>query len=175
MANTFLMADGIPVGRSLAEPELVDQARDILNKARTKGVTFLLPTDVVVAVDLDSQGHIVPISRIPQDMAIYDIGTQTVERFAPEIAKARTIFWNGPMGVFEREPFAAGTLAIAKLVGDSQAYSVVGGGDSIAAIEQAGVADRISHVSTGGGASLEYVEGRELPGIAVLDQRGETA
>jgi phosphoglycerate kinase len=128
-----------------------------------------VPTDVVLAESLDStETKVAPVAAIPVDQAIFDIGPETVARFCQQIAGARTVFWNGPMGVFERAPFANGTLGIARCVADAGAYTVVGGGDSLAAIEVAGVAKRIDHVSTGGGASLEYLEGRVLPGIAAL-------
>jgi phosphoglycerate kinase len=130
---------------------------------------MLVPTDVIIAQSLDStQAKIAPVEAIPPDEAIFDIGPETVGRFCQQIAGARTVFWNGPMGVFERGPFANGTLVIARCVADATAYTVVGGGDSLAAIEAAGVGERIDHISTGGGASLDYLEGRVLPGIAAL-------
>lgn len=168
MANTFLLAKGIAIGTSLAEPHLTGEANEILQIAQDRGVVVGLPTDVVVAPNLESEGVVVPVDHIPADHAIYDIGPETITAYAEQIAHARTIFWNGPMGVFERPQFARGTLEIAKAVAAARAYTVVGGGDSIAALEQAGVADKISHVSTGGGASLEFIEGRTLPGIAAL-------
>lgn len=168
MANTFLLAKGIAIGTSLAEPHLTGEANAILQAAKDRSVTFGLPTDVVVAPNLESEGVVVPVDHMPADHAIYDIGPETIAVYAEQIAHARTIFWNGPMGVFEKPQFARGTLEIAKAVAAAPAYTVVGGGDSIAALEQAGVADKISHVSTGGGASLEFIEGRMLPGIAAL-------
>lgn len=170
MANTFLLAKGITIGTSLAEPHLTGEANAILQTAQDRGVAFGLPTDVVVAPNLESEGIVVPVDHIPPDHAIYDIGPETIKHYTEQIARARTIFWNGPMGVFEKPQFAKGTLEIARAVAATQAYTVVGGGDSIAAIEQAGVTDQISHVSTGGGASLEFIEGRILPGIAALMQ-----
>lgn len=169
MANTLLLAQGFGVGKSLAEPDRLNEAKRLLEAAHSKHVSLLLPTDVVVAASLDSgTATTVAVDRVPADQAIYDIGPETVERYCREIAAAGTIFWNGPMGVFERAPFDAGTMAIAHCVADSAAYSVVGGGDSVAAIEAAGVAGQIDHISTGGGASLEFLEGRTLPGIAAL-------
>ena len=169
MANTFLLAQGTDVGISLVEPDAVDHARAIVDSAVRRGSTVLLPTDVVVAPLIDAaMATIVAIDDVPAAAAIYDIGPDTVERFASAIADARTVFWNGPVGVFERPPFAAGTIGIARAVASSAAFSVVGGGDSVAAVTEAGVADRISHLSTGGGASLEFVEGRALPGVEAL-------
>jgi len=173
MANTFLAARGLNLGQSLVEPDKVGLAKDLLARAGDK---LVLPVDVVAAsaieagaprktVAVDAPGT--PGALGPTDKAL-DIGPATVAHFEKEIAAARTIFWNGPMGVFEVEPFDAGTTAVARAVAASKAFSVVGGGDSIAAIEKAGVADRISHISTGGGASLEFIEGKELPGVAAL-------
>ena len=169
MANMVLLAQGHHIGSSLAEPDRVEDARRFIDSARERGALLALPTDVVIADSLNStKTKVAPVSAIPVDEAIFDIGPETVARFCQQIADARTIFWNGPMGVFERGPFANGTLAIAHCVADASAYTVVGGGDSLAAIEVAGVAERIDHISTGGGASLEYLEGRVLPGIAAL-------
>ncbi len=173
MANTFLLSQGHEIGTSLAEPDFADQAREILEDALRRGVDVLLPTDVVVAKSLDGSPSTVAIAEVSDVVAIYDIGPKSAARYAERIASARTVFWNGPMGVFERPAFAEGTLAVAKAVAESTAFSVVGGGDSVAAIEQAGVADQISHISTGGGASLEFVEGRTLPGVAALDASSE--
>jgi phosphoglycerate kinase len=169
MANTVLLAQGHEIGSSLAEPDRVDDARRLIDNAQERGMLMALPTDVVTARSLDStQTNVASVDAIPGDQAIFDIGPETVARFCQEIARARTVFWNGPMGVFEREPFANGTLGIARCVADASAYTVVGGGDSLAAIEAAGVGERIDHRSTGGGASLEYLEGRILQGIAAL-------
>jgi phosphoglycerate kinase len=173
MANTFLLSQGHAIGKSLAEPDFVDQARKILDDARRRGVDVVLPTDVVVAKSLDDGSSTVALAGISDVVAIYDIGKKSAKRYAERIAGARTIFWNGPMGVFERPDFAEGTLSVARAVAESGAFSVVGGGDSVAAIEQAGISDRISHISTGGGASLEYVEGRTLPGVAALEASAE--
>jgi phosphoglycerate kinase len=169
MANTVLLAQGYQIGSSLAEPDLIDEARHLIETAEARGVRILAPTDVVTAGSLDStKATVVAVDAIPAEEAIFDIGPATVARYCEQIAGARTVFWNGPMGVFERKPFANGTLGIARCVAESSAYTVVGGGDSLAAIEAAGVGERIDHISTGGGASLEYLEGRDLPGIAAL-------
>jgi phosphoglycerate kinase len=169
MANTLLLAQGYGVGTSLAEPDKLAEAERLLSAARSKHVRLHLPTDVVVDASLQNgTAKTVGVDRVPSDQAIFDIGPETIKRYCGEIAGAGTVFWNGPMGVFERPPFDTGTMGIAHCVADSAAYSVVGGGDSVAAIEAAGVADRIDHVSTGGGASLEFLEGRTLPGIAAL-------
>jgi phosphoglycerate kinase len=173
MANTFLIAKGKRVGRSLAEPDFVAQAQSVLAETARRHCDVLLPDDVVIAPSLDGGGTTTSVDEIPEDQAIYDIGPETARRYAECISGARTIFWNGPMGVFERPAFAAGTMAVAEAVAASGAFSVVGGGDSVAAIDRAGVADRISHVSTGGGASLEFVEGRVLPGVAALERSAE--
>ena len=170
MANTFLKADGLEIGRSLLEEDLVPAASDLRRRAKERGITLLVPTDVVVAekVEADSPSRIVPADRVPADGAIVDIGPRTVEAFGAEIGRAGTVLWNGPMGVFEIPAFAAGTRAIAERLAASSAVSVVGGGESVAAVEQMGLADRLTHVSTGGGATLEFLEGRELPGVAAL-------
>ena len=168
MANTFLLAEGKAVGDSLAERDFVEMARTIIRKAREQGVDLQLPVDVVAAPGLDGQAATVDADAIPDGWAAFDIGPRTVDSFGARIAGAKTIFWNGPMGVFERPAFAHGTLAIAKAVANSGAFTVIGGGDSVAAIEQSGLAHKISHISTGGGASLEFIEGRTLPGIEAL-------
>jgi phosphoglycerate kinase len=171
MANTFLKAQGIEVGKSKVEEDKLPLARNFLRKARERGVTVHLPTDVVVASDLGAaEGKAVALDAIGAgDMAL-DIGPRSAQTYSDEIARARTLFWNGPMGVFEKKPFAAGTLAVARaFAANRQALTVVGGGDSVAAVEQMGVANQISHVSTGGGASLEFVQGLTLPGIAALE------
>ncbi|HEU4691245.1 MAG TPA: phosphoglycerate kinase [Vicinamibacterales bacterium] len=169
MANTMLLAQGRQIGTSLAEPDLVDEARRLLDTAEAHGVLILTPTDAITARSLDSRnGTVTVVDAIPDGEAIFDIGPATVAHYCEQIAGARMVFWNGPMGVFERTPFESGTLAIARCVADAGAFTVVGGGDSLAAIDASGVAERIDHVSTGGGASLEYLEGRALPGIAAL-------
>jgi len=171
MAFTFLVALGHGVGRSLVEPDRVEVARGVLERARSRGVPLRLPVDVVAAAGVDDlTGHrTVAIREIPADLMGLDIGPATVCQFSASLKGARTVVWNGPMGVFEKEAFAAGTLDIAKAVSQCGAFSVVGGGDTIAAIRQAGVVSRIGYVSTAGGAFLEFLEGRELPGVAALD------
>ena len=171
MANTFLKAKGGKLGRSLVEDDKLALARAFLKKAGEANVDVLLPRDVVAAAGTKSEsGRVVQAMAVPEDLAALDIGPETARGFADAIARAKTIFWNGPMGVFESEPFAAGTLAVAKAVaGATGALSVVGGGDSVAAVHKSGVADKITHISTGGGASLEFLEGKKLPGLAALE------
>jgi phosphoglycerate kinase len=169
MANTVLLAQGDEIGASLAEPDRVADARALLADAAGRGVRLMLPSDVVVAPSLDNgSATMVAVDAVPPEEAIFDIGPETVDRYCAPIASAGTIFWNGPMGVFEHPPYDRGTLGIARCVADAAGFTVVGGGDSVAAVEAAGVADRIDHISTGGGASLEFVEGRTLPGIAAI-------
>ena len=169
MAFTFLKALGHEIGRSLVEVDHLDTARRVLDAAKRQGVDLLLPVDAVVADGLDSPaGRTVDIARIPADQMGLDVGPKTVERFTAAIGAAQTIVWNGPMGVFERAPFAQGTMAIAHAVAGARAFSVVGGGDSVAAVNAAGVADRIGYISTAGGAFLEFLEGRTLPGVEAL-------
>jgi phosphoglycerate kinase len=172
MAFTFLKAMGHGVGRSLLEPDRLDAARAILERARARGIPLRLPVDVVAASGLDAVSGLrtVAIREIPDDLMGLDIGPATVTQFATALKGARTIIWNGPMGVFEKAPFAAGTLGVGRAVADSGAFSVIGGGDTIAAVQQAGVMDRIGYVSTAGGAFLEFLEGRVLPGVAALDE-----
>ena len=170
MAFTFLKASGMEIGKSLCETERLDFAAQMLAKATEKGVTILLPTDVVAATELscDAAVKTVKAEQIPSDMMGLDIGPETVDRFAEVLVSAKTVIWNGPMGVFEKEPFACGTRDIAKALADATekgALTVVGGGDTAAAVVEFGYADKVSHVSTGGGASLEFFEGKMLPGI----------
>jgi phosphoglycerate kinase len=169
MAFTFLKARGLEIGKSLCEEDL-ELPKRIEEKARAAGVKFLLPTDVVVstAIKGGTAAETVAVSNIPADKMGLDVGEQTAAAYAAEIAGAKTVFWNGPMGVFEVPPFDAGTRQVAQALADSSARSVVGGGDSAAAVTQMGLADKITHVSTGGGASMEFLEGQELPGVAVL-------
>ncbi len=169
MANTFLKAKGLEVGKSLVDEEALDEARRFLEEAGDK---IVLPVDVVVAdrFAADAEARVVPVDQVPPDWMILDIGPKTVEQFAEILRQARTVFWNGPMGVFEFPRFAEGTFAIARVLAELEdAVTVVGGGDSAAAVQQAGLADKMTHVSTGGGAALEFLEGKELPGVAVLD------
>ena len=169
MAFTFLASLGHAVGRSLVEPDHLETARRTLDAARRRGVALVLPVDAVVADGVDSaQGRAVGIREIPAGQMGLDIGPRTVERFTKALTGARTIVWNGPMGVFERPPFAAGTLALARAVAGSPAFTVIGGGDTVAAVTQAGVAEQIGYISTAGGAFLEFLEGRKLPGVEAL-------
>lgn len=170
MCFTFWHAQGLAIGDSLLDEAGVEVAREALEKARQKKVEFLLPVDAIVADDFSETAHtkVVKAGEIEPGWRGMDIGPETEKRFIEAIAAARTVFWNGPMGVFEMKPFSHGTRAIAEALADSDAISVIGGGDSAAAVEQFGLAGRMSHVSTGGGASLELLEGKELPGIAVL-------
>ena len=170
MANTFLLAEGAEVGKSLVEADLVETAREILATAAARGAHIVLPSDVVVATGLDAPGRVIAAGAVGPDDMILDIGPTARTEIAGVLATARTAFWNGPAGVFEKDAFAAGTLAIARAMASSAAFTVVGGGESVAAVQQAGVADRLGHVSTGGGASLEFLAGMELPGVAVLQE-----
>jgi phosphoglycerate kinase len=171
MAFTFLRALGHSVGRSLVETDRLDTARGVLDAARRRGVPIVLPVDTVAADGLDSAtGRVVGIREIPPGQMGLDIGPLTAERFAAALREARTIVWNGPMGVFEKAPFAQGTLAVARAVATARAFSVIGGGDTVAAVNQAGVAHRIGYISTAGGAFLEFLEGRQLPGVAALSE-----
>jgi phosphoglycerate kinase len=172
MAYTFLKAEGFEVGRSLVEESQIGFSRDLSEKAKGK-MKFLFPSDHIAAerMDIQAKREIVKNDKIPPEWICLDIGPETIKKFSEEIKSAKTIFWNGPMGVFEMEPFSQGTFAIAKAIADSSAFSIVGGGDSVSAVNKAGVADRISHLSTGGGASLEFLEGKELPGIEALRRR----
>jgi len=171
MANTFLKAKGGKLGRSLVEDDKLAVARSFLKKAEEANVDVLLPRDVVAAAGIKAEsGRVVQAMAVPEDLAALDIGPETARGFADAISRAKTIFWNGPMGVFESEPFAAGTLAVAQAIATTKgALSVVGGGDSVAAVHKAGLADKITHISTGGGASLELLEGKKLPGLAALE------
>ncbi len=173
MAYTFLKAKGLEIGKSIVDEEKLDLARQLMEKAKAKGVKFLLPVDVVVADRFaeDADVKVVEVSEIPSDWQALDIGPKTTEAFAREIAEAKTVVWNGPMGVFEMKPFAEGTRGVAKALADSGAVTIVGGGDSAAAILEMGFADKMTHVSTGGGASLEFLEGKVLPGVAALKDK----
>jgi phosphoglycerate kinase len=171
MAYTFLRAEGKPVGRSRVEEDKVDLARETLARAAAANVRVLLPVDHVVA-DAPEAGattRVVPADDVPDDLLGVDIGPETARRYAAEIAAARTVLWNGPMGIFEIDAFAAGTMAIAQALAGCTGVTVVGGGDSVAALARAGKTDAVTHVSTGGGASLEFLEGRELPGVQALE------
>jgi phosphoglycerate kinase len=169
MAYTFLKAEGFQIGKSLVEEDQIGFSLNLLEKAKGK-IKFFLPSDHIAAerMDVQAKREIVKNDKIPSGWVCLDIGPETVKTFSEEIKSAKTIVWNGPMGVFELEPFSQGTFAIAKAIANSSAFSIVGGGDSVAAVNKAGVADRISHISTGGGASLEFLEGKKLPGIEAL-------
>ena len=175
MAYTFLKAQGEPVGKSAGRRRQNQLAKELLQQAKTHKVKFLLPTDHVIAdrVEASAVTKIVgPGQPIPDNMMALDIGPETIEAFSEEIARARTIVWNGPMGVFELPPFAKGTIKIAHAVAENAgATTIVGGGDSVAAVKAAGVADKITHISTGGGASLEFLEGEKLPGVEALTDK----
>ena len=171
MANHFVAALGLSVGKSLLEPDRVAVAREILDLCKRENKTIALPSDFVVAASADApaSAKIVGIARIPSDAMTLDVGPRTIEQFAQLLQPVRTIFWNGPMGVFEKPPFDRGTMALAMLLAESTAVTVVGGGESVAAVERAGVAERFTHVSTGGGASLEFLTEGTLPGIEALE------
>ncbi len=167
MANTFLRAKGYTTGKSLVEEDKVETARELLAKG---GEKILLPSDLVVAAEFkaDADRKVVSVDAIPDGWMALDIGPESAKAFGNAIKEAMTVVWNGPMGVFEMEPFARGTFAVAQAMADSEALTIVGGGDSVAAVEAAGLAEKMTHVSTGGGASLEFLEGRELPGVSCL-------
>ncbi len=177
MAYTFLKAKGYEVGTSLVDNEKIDYCKEMLEKADKLGKQLLLPVDTVVAkefpnpIDAEIEVETVPSNEIPADMMGLDIGEKTQELFAKAVADAKTVVWNGPMGVFENPTLAKGTIAVAKALADTDATTIIGGGDSAAAVVQLGFADKMSHISTGGGASLEYLEGKVLPGIAVIQDK----
>ena len=174
IANTFLAAAGHPVGKSLYEPDLVPAARHVMRVMEQRGATIPLPTDVVAAVELSPEAHAEtrPIAELEDDEMILDVGPQTAAELAGELKGAGTIVWNGPVGVFEFEQFARGTKALAEAIAESDAFSIAGGGDTLAAIDKFGVGDDISYISTGGGAFLEFLEGKTLPAVQVLSERG---
>ncbi len=175
MAYTFLKAQGQKVGRSRVEEDKLDLARELLKQAKSRNVKLLLPVDHIAAdkIDASAKPHTIAIGEpIPDNLMGLDIGPETVEQFSEEVSRAATIIWNGPMGVFEMPPFAKGTFKIARAVAENAgATSIVGGGDSVSAVKAAGVADKISHISTGGGASLEFLEGKTLPGVEALSSK----
>lgn len=173
MANTFLAAQGYDMKASLVEPDSIDIARETLEQAKANGTDLLLPIDFTIASAFDApeSAKACDVDAIDDGWMALDIGPKTIDMYVEKIQGAKTIIWNGPMGVFEQEAFAVGTNALAKAVALSDAYSVVGGGDSVAAVKKSGMADKISHISTGGGASLEFMEGRVLPGLAVIEER----
>ncbi len=171
MSYTFLKAQGYEVGTSLLEEDKIELAKELMNKAKEKGIKFLLPVDIVVSKDFapDAEHKTVSYDSIPSDQQGLDIGEKARELFSEEIVKAKTIIWNGPVGVFEFDAFAKGTLAIAEAMAKADATTIIGGGDSAAAVKKLGYGDKMTHISTGGGASLTYLEGKSLPGIEVLE------
>ena len=172
MAYTFLKAQGHSIGNSLVEDELVEVAAGTLAAAEEAGVTLLLPVDNVVADAFAEDANTQTVGQdVPDDWMALDIGPRTVEQYAQQVAAARTIVWNGPMGCFEMAPFAVGTMALCKAIAESDAVSIIGGGDSVSAVNKSGLADQMTHISTGGGASLELLEGKTLPGVAALDDK----
>ena len=172
MAYTFLKAQEIGVGKSLVEADKLDLARQILERAKAKGVDLLLPVDHVCGAEPKetAKREVVPGKAIPDGLMGLDIGPQTLDRYRQRVLDAGTVFWNGPMGLFEQKPWAEGTFGVAKAMAQSKAITVVGGGDSAAAVEEAGLVEKMTHVSTGGGASLEFIEGRELPGVKACEE-----
>ena len=174
MAYTFIKAQGYEIGKSLCDDSKIDYCKEMMEKAKANGVKLLLPVDTVCVkdfpdpIDAAVDTTVYPISQMPADMEGCDIGPETMKLFADAVKTSKTVVWNGPMGVFENPTLAAGTLAVAKAMAESDATTVIGGGDSAAAVQQMGLGDKMTHISTGGGASLEYLEGKELPGIAVI-------
>ncbi|GED33235.1 phosphoglycerate kinase [Brevibacillus centrosporus] len=170
MANTFLKAQGYGIGASLCEDDKLDLARTLMAQAKERNVSLLMPVDVVVAdrFAADAEKQTVSIDAIPDGWMALDIGPKTVEQYHKVIVDSKTVVWNGPMGVFEMDAFAQGTIGVAKAMSECSGTTIIGGGDSVAAVEKAGVAEQMTHISTGGGASLEFMEGKELPGVAVL-------
>ena len=175
IANTFLAAVGHPVGKSLHEPDLVDTARQIMADAQARGAAIPLPEDVVVATAFaaDAPATIRPVAEVAADEMILDIGPRTAARYAQLIGAAGTVVWNGPVGVFEFDAFAGGTEAVARAIAGSSAFSIAGGGDTLAAVDKYGIADQVSYISTGGGAFLEFLEGKTLPAVAALQARAK--
>ena len=173
MAYTFFKAQGYEVGNSLCEPDKCDLAISLMEKAKAKGVKLLLPVDTVVGKEFkpDTESKTVAWTEIPEEWEGYDIGAKTIEMFKEELKSAKTVVWNGPLGLFEFDQFAVGTNAIAHALADIEATTIIGGGDSAAAVEKAGLADKMTHISTGGGASLEFLEGKKLPGIECLQDK----
>ena len=173
MAYTFFSAQGFDVGRSIVEEDKKDLSLDLLEKAKSMGINFLLPQDHIAAaaIDPDAEGQIIQEFPIPSDLMALDIGPQTIDKYKNVITTAKTIFWNGPMGVFELDQFGKGTEEVAKAVANTEAVSIIGGGDSVAAVLKVGVSEKISHISTGGGASLEYIAKETLPGLEALTEK----
>jgi phosphoglycerate kinase len=177
IANTFLAATGHGVGHSLYEPDLLDAAREVIADARARGAEIPLPVDVVVAPEFSAHAPatVKPVDAVKDGEMILDIGPETARRYAELIAKAGTVVWNGPVGVFEFDAFAKGTEAVARAIAASKAFSIAGGGDTLAAVDKFGIADRVSYISTGGGAFLEFLEGKQLPAVAALEARAAKA
>jgi len=177
MSYTFAVAQGNSVGTSLVDMEKVDYCKDMLKQAEEKGVKILLPIDTMITkdfpnpIDAPVEAACVKVGQIPDDMMGLDIGTESAKLFAEEVKNAKTVVWNGPMGVFENPVFANGTLSVAKALAETDATTIIGGGDSAAAVNNLGFGDKMSHISTGGGASLEFLEGKELPGIAAMNNK----
>jgi phosphoglycerate kinase len=173
MAYTFLKARGIDVGKSLVENDLLDLARELMSGAENKGVNLLLPEDHVVAAEFkaDAEHKVCTNADFPSDWMGLDIGPRTIETYGQALKGAGTVVWNGPMGVFEFEAFASGTFAVARALAESDAISIIGGGDSVAAVNKSGLEEKMTHISTGGGASLEFLEGKKLPGIEALTDK----
>lgn len=173
LSYTFVKAQGHEIGKSLLEEDKMDLALEFIKKAEEKGVNFVLPSDVVIADDFSESADtkIVPIDQIPSDWEALDIGTETRQKYSDIIAESKLVIWNGPMGVFEMNPFAGGTKEVARALAETDGYTIIGGGDSAAAVEEFGFASDMDHVSTGGGASLEFMEGKVLPGVAALDDK----
>lgn len=173
LSYTFLKAQGYEIGKSLLEEDKMDLANEFIQKAKDKGVNFMLPVDVIVADDFSETANtkIVPIDEIPSDWEALDIGPETRDRYAQTIVESNLVIWNGPMGVFELNVFAGGTNEVARALVDTTGYTIIGGGDSAAAVEKFGLASEMDHISTGGGASLEFMEGKELPGLNALDNK----
>ncbi|MPZ42144.1 MAG: phosphoglycerate kinase [Betaproteobacteria bacterium] len=175
IANTFMVAAGLPIGKSLAEADLVEAARTVMAKMKARGAAVPLPEDVVVAKRFaaDAEPSARDAQAVAADDMILDIGTRTAQRYAELIGKAGTVVWNGPVGVFEFDAFAAGTRTVAQAIAESKAYSIAGGGDTVAAIAKFGITDKVSYISTGGGAFLEFLEGKTLPAVAILEARAQ--
>ena len=177
MSYTFAVAQGYTVGTSLVDLEKVDYCKNMLKVAEEKGVKILLPVDTMITkdfpnpIDAPVDAKCVNVNEIPDDMMGLDIGTESAKIFAEEVKNAKTVVWNGPMGVFENPVFANGTLSVASALADTDAITIIGGGDSAAAVNNLGYGDKMSHISTGGGASLEFLEGKELPGIAAMNDK----
>ena len=171
MAYTFFKSMGYNVGNSICEEDKLDLAKELMEKAKTKGVKLMLPVDTKVAKDPTSEGKNVKYTEISDDLEGFDIGEETIKMYTEELKTAKTVIWNGPLGLFEFEQFAVGTNSIAKALADIDAVKIIGGGDSAAAVEKAGLAEKFTHISTGGGASLEFLEGKKLPGIEALENK----